>query len=557
MMIKNVILLTKVSTKNLLESMNLISKSTGKFNKKSTYFWLLIIVMVAIGILSNYILSFLQQYGQTGIFLDVIFAMLLLIMFMQSIILSINVFYFSKDIEYFLPLPLRPMELMLSKFNTIMLVLYGSEAIFALIPLCLYGTTINLGIIYYPLLLIALLLLPILPTLIVSVLSLFLMQIMKFIKNKNVFQILITLLFIVIIVVAEIFYIKAVIEMPNDNEMNEEMLVNMQNVAKKINSSFLVVNPLISVLKDQNIWLNLIKVIGIYAIGFIILFFIGSKLYIKGVFKATQYSKKKVSKKIDIQSSVKITSPKVAYLKNEFRGLFRSPIFFMQGIFPVCMTMIALVFVIVFFKFNVIDKSQELVQSFSELKLNGEGASLILIACQIFFSFINISITSISRQGKNAVFMKYIPVNLYTQFLLKNVPQITFSTVFAIIIILMAKLLFPAIQLLDMLILFVISMIIGVLNSFLMMIVDIKRPNLDWNAEIEVIKQNENKLFQYVWSIVTVVILMYTKNLFADNFNIYIAYIVLFAVFAILLILVNVYVKKQIDKNKLFNKIGL
>ena len=557
MMIKNVILLTKVSTKNLLESMNLISKSTGKFNKKSTYFWLLIIVMVAIGILSNYILSFLQQYGQTGIFLDVIFAMLLLIMFMQSIILSINVFYFSKDIEYFLPLPLRPMELMLSKFNTIMLVLYGSEAIFALIPLCLYGTTINLGIIYYPLLLIALLLLPILPTLIVSVLSLFLMQIMKFIKNKNVFQILITLLFIVIIVVAEIFYIKAVIEMPNDNEMNEEMLVNMQNVAKKINSSFLVVNPLISVLKDQNIWLNLIKVIGIYAIGFIILFFIGSKLYIKGVFKATQYSKKKVSKKIDIQSSVKITSPKVAYLKNEFRGLFRSPIFFMQGIFPVCMTMIALVFVIVFFKFNVIDKSQELVQSFSELKLNGEGASLILIACQIFFSFINISITSISRQGKNAVFMKYIPVNLYTQFLLKNVPQIAFSTVFAIIIILMAKLLFPAIQLLDMLILFVISMIIGVLNSFLMMIVDIKRPNLDWNAEIEVIKQNENKLFQYVWSIVTVVILMYTKNLFADNFNIYIAYIVLFAVFAILLILVNVYVKKQIDKNKLFNKIGL
>ena len=557
MMIKNVILLTKVSTKNLLESMNLISKSTGKFNKKSTYFWLLIIVMVAIGILSNYILSFLQQYGQTGIFLDVIFAMLLLIMFMQSIILSINVFYFSKDIEYFLPLPLRPMELMLSKFNTIMLVLYGTEAIFALIPLCLYGTTINLGIIYYPLLLIALLLLPILPTLIVSVLSLFLMQIMKFIKNKNVFQILITLLFIVIIVVAEIFYIKAVIEMPNDNEMNEEMLVNMQNVAKKINSSFLVVNPLISVLKDQNIWLNLIKVIGIYAIGFIILFFIGNKLYIKDVFKATQYSKKKVSKKIDIQSSVKITSPKVAYLKNEFRGLFRSPIFFMQGIFPVCMTMIALVFVIVFFKFNVVDKSQELVQSFSELKLNGEGASLILIACQIFFSFINISITSISRQGKNAVFMKYIPVNLYTQFLLKNVPQIAFSTVFAIIIILMAKLLFPAIQLLDMLILFVISMIIGVLNSFLMMIVDIKRPNLDWNAEIEVIKQNENKLFQYVWSIVTVVILMYTKNLFADNFNIYIAYIVLFAVFAILLILVNVYVKKQIDKNKLFNKIGL
>ena len=87
-----------------------------------------------------------------------------------------------------------------------------------------------------------------------------------------------------------------------------------------------------------------------------------------------------------------------------------------------------------------------------------------------------------------------------------------------------------------------------------MLIVDIKRPILNWKAEIDVFKQNGNKIFQYVWTITVVVILMYIKRLF-ENINLYIAILATFIIFTVIFIIINIYVKKQINKNKLFKKI--
>ena len=87
-----------------------------------------------------------------------------------------------------------------------------------------------------------------------------------------------------------------------------------------------------------------------------------------------------------------------------------------------------------------------------------------------------------------------------------------------------------------------------------MLIVDIKRPIINWNTEIAVLKQNEYKIFQYVWTIVIVLLLMYGYNVF-ENINIKIVMLILLIFFMVLLILLNIYVKKQIKKNKLFKKI--
>ena len=87
-----------------------------------------------------------------------------------------------------------------------------------------------------------------------------------------------------------------------------------------------------------------------------------------------------------------------------------------------------------------------------------------------------------------------------------------------------------------------------------MLILDIKRPILDWKAEIDIFKQNENKIFQYVWTIAVVVILMYIKRAFRD-FNLYLGILFTFIIFLIILLIINIYVKKQIKKNKLFKNI--
>ena len=45
-MIRNIMLLTKISTINYIQNINIIDKKTNRINKKSIYFWIFIIIMI-------------------------------------------------------------------------------------------------------------------------------------------------------------------------------------------------------------------------------------------------------------------------------------------------------------------------------------------------------------------------------------------------------------------------------------------------------------------------------------------------------------------------------
>lgn len=547
-MIKNIIVLTKISTRNFLENYDLFKKDERKINKKSIYFWLILIVIIAIILISNEVINQLQEINQLNVFPSILMAFMTVIMFMQTILLSMNVLYFSKDIEFFLPLAIKPQELLFSKINTILIMLYSTEIIFMFIPLMLYGMASVVGIGYYINLMFVMILLPIFPVTVITILSLFFVTFMKVIKNKNLFQLIMTFIFIVMVVVIEVLYIKSVISEQTD------LGINLKNIADNINRSIVVAEPLISMLNQQNTLINLLKIIGIYGILFLLLIFMGKKVYLKNILKATGYNKNKFNKKIDFSIQCEPQNVYKSYLQNEFTNIYRNAIFFMQTIFPICIIVISITIIVIYTKFGVINKIEELSNVINNLNLNIEGTCIILGIIQILYSMVNISITAISRQGSNAIFMKYIPISLYKQFLLKNVPQIIISMIISIIILILCKILFPMISIMNLVLVFIISMVLGMINSFLMLIVDIKRPKLDWKAEIDVFRQNENKIFQYVWTITVVVLLMYIRRLF-ENVNLYIAILATFIIFTVIFIIINMYVKKQINKNKLFKKV--
>lgn len=547
-MIKNIIVLTKISTRNFLENYDLFKKDERKINKKSIYFWLILIVIIAIILISNEVINQLQEINQLNVFPSILIAFMTVIMFMQTILLSMNVLYFSKDIESFLPLAIKPQELLFSKINTILIMLYSTEIIFMFIPLMLYGMASVVGIGYYINLMFIMILLPIFPVTVITILSLFFVTFMKVIKNKNLFQLIMTFIFIVMVVVIEVLYIKSVISEQTD------LGINLKNIADNINRSIVVAEPLISMLNQQNTLINLLKIIGIYGILFLLLIFMGKKVYLKNILKATGYNKNKFNKKIDFSIQCEPQNVYKSYLQNEFTNIYRNAIFFMQTIFPICIIVISITIIVIYTKFGVINKIEELSNVINNLNLNIEGTCIILGIIQILYSMVNISITAISRQGSNAIFMKYIPISLYKQFLLKNVPQIIISMIISIIILILCKILFPIISIMNLVLVFIISMVLSMINSFLMLIVDIKRPKLNWKAEIDVFRQNENKIFQYVWTITVVVLLMYIKRLF-ENINLYIAILATFIIFTVIFIIINIYVKKQINKNKLFKKV--
>ncbi len=550
-MIKNIMLLTKISTRNFLETFKIVDKKKKRINKKSIYVWLFLVVIIAITYLSNEVLNFLDDYGQMHIFLDVIFAIVMMIMFMQTIIACMNILYFSKDLEYFLIFPIKTKELLLSRVQTMTNILYLTEAIFLLIPLILYGISTMANYAYYLFIIPIILLLPILPVLLISIVFLIIMNFIKKIKNKNRLQLISTIFFIGIIVVFEIVFIKGLLS----NNMNYEQVgLSLVNIFKNINNSMIVINPLINILEQKYVLVNMLKIVGIYAIMYAILLFIGNKVYIKNILKAMEYYKKKIKTKVNLYKTCKSQKISKAYMKNEFKNLFGNTTFFMQMIYPICITIITLITFAISFRINAMTSNQELYNLIADLQLTLEGVGLTAGIAQILFSFSNISITAISRQGKNATFMKYIPVDMYKQFILKNIPQYVVNSVLSIVLLTAIKIIFVSITWIDIIIMLPICIVLGILNSCIMLIVDVKRPILNWNSEMEVIKQNGNKIFQYVWTIIVVLLLMYIYNIF-ENVNLYMGIFITLIIFTVLLLIVNIYVKRQIKKNKLFKNI--
>ena len=233
--------------------------------------------------------------------------------------------------------------------------------------------------------------------------------------------------------------------------------------------------------------------------------------------------------------------------------LFKNPIFFIQSIFPTLILTVSLIIITVIALPNL----QQILTTnsvFEEVTFSVDLSVICLILglIQIIFTMSNISISAISREGKNAQYMKFLPIDFYKQFICKSIPQIIINAFVVMVVLFLIKLIFPTFEIIYLLLLFILGNLINILNSNLMVLVDLIRPNLDWNADYEAIKNGNNKLFQYAFTILMILILVYFYNIFL-YINLILACILIIFILIILILILNKIIK--ININKLFKKI--
>ena len=85
-----------------------------------------------------------------------------------------------------------------------------------------------------------------------------------------------------------------------------------------------------------------------------------------------------------------------------------------------------------------------------------------------------------------------------------------------------------------------------------MLFIDLLSPNLNWDSEYEINKNQRNKIFQYAFSIIMILLITYLVKLL-NNTKLIIAYLIIIDIFLIILFTVNFVVKLNIKK--LFDKI--
>ena len=530
--------LTKIFIKDFYQSTNLVDKETKKLNKKSIYFWMLIILSVAMIYISYEAIQLFISSGTPETFINLYIVFLTILLMFQITLICTNIFFFSKDLEFILPLPVTSKELLIAKFNVILVLSYMTELIFG-IPLFLYGFLNYTGFDYFIWMLLLLILVPIIFVTVIGILSIILMKMFSFLKSKTILQNLVSILLIIFFLFLE-----------------NKIIGNIDN----INKSNYFVTPLVEILTGTAISekiINIMILFGLDVVTLLIFVFIGQKIYLKTVLKCLTVTNRrlKLSEKRKIRIKNKKTTIGKEYIKKEVKMLFKQPVFFMQTVLPVIMVLITIIMVanvLIPVIDSAIQSDETIKKSLSSMDFNAEMICVILGFLQCMFSLSSISLTSISREGKSAIFMKYIPVSYYKQFLYKNVIQVALNIIVAIVVLAIIYIYIPKIQLVNIVLLFIISIFINLINSYLMLIVDLRKPYLNWNSEHSVVKRNDNKSFQYALTIIMILIYIYLSNLF-KNTNVTFTLVIEIFIFMILFIIIDRIVKNKSEK--LFNKI--
>lgn len=537
-----VIKLTKIFLKNSFSNMDARMGISTKSKSKIIVYGLLFLYFAGLIIFLGYnLLDGLIAIHQETIFVGMILFMIFGLGIIQTIFSSINILYFTKDSEYLLPLPLKPYQIILARINVMLIAEYVIIFLIGFIPLVMYGILTGAGIVYYLTMILAVILVPILPVLLISMLVMFIMSFAKLTKNRNRFQLFATLLVLAIIIAISI----STSGMKQDltNEEMAQMVVKANGMIELVKGYVPTVDYLMEALTTNSLFtaiVEVLKTLGITIIGFIFYMLIAQKIYFKGLVGNLFGGGASSSNKEINQKEYRNSKLYKSYVGKEFKNMARNPVFLMQCLIPAVLIPIIMV-VVVYAGLNSDGMGlEQITQMVQQMPTNTFFiACIILGVIQFFIMFIYISITAISRDGENAVFMKYIPVSLYKQYMYKIIPNIIMNIVTIIITLGMAEYLLnlPVITLIA---LFVVATIMGILQSIAMIIVDLKRPKLNWDSEYAVAKQNLNLVFPVLLSMVNIVILVGFVYLLKD-INIYMGVGILGILYIVATVITNKY----------------
>ena len=492
----------------------------------------------------------LQEINQAYTFTNILLLMNFFILFAKSVFESLNVLYFSKDLKVFLRMPIKPKNLLHSKMLNMIVSEYEMELIMLAIPMIVYGILTNVSLTFYIYMIAILLILPIIPILITSLVIAIIMRFTNKIKNKSkVIYITLILTTLIVGVITSSFNSQQDLSV----SAVKNVILKANGVAETIADYFVLIKPIMNtMLNYDNI--DGLKNLIIYAIENIICYvfviWFMSKIYLKGAIGATINSKKN-TKSRDAELTIKDFKKKNkyrTYIAKELKTLVRTPIF--------CIECIIVPILYPFFIFFVIIGMTEFA-SFVGLDLWGKirnvavepfGLAITLAVGQIFYMMNFTSIIAISRESQNAMITKFIPITLKKQFDLKIFLGMTFNMIASVLVTVFYYMCTN--DWLVTIIIFVMLYLINRMGEKFKLLIDLHKPQLVWDTEYTMMKQNTNVMYELFYSLIVGGIL-YLISLITPTSRIFL--IVIFLILSIVNIINDIYIKKNIYR--LFKKV--
>jgi len=416
----------------------------------------------------------------------------------------IAAFYFSRDLEFLIPLPLRPAEVMASKFAVIVINEYLTVAAVVLPVVITVGVLAHAGIGYWVNATLVYLALPVIP---LAVVSLAVVAMMRFINISRKKDALILVGSLVLIGLS--FALQLGI---GRSAGNGGPGASAQSVAAFFTSPDSLLNKVGAVF-PPGIWAtkaiaggfsgeglaNLALLLGVSLALFAGMVVVAEKLFYRGLVGLTETTGKKRRLTRD-EMSRRVSSGRRAFaaiFEREWKIMNRTPIFLLNGV------LVSVFVPAIFVLMATINAGGRGAAGRGGdpmvlLKAMASANPLVVVLGAALFMTICGSIngtasSTFSREGAQFWISRTIPVAPREQaaakflhsYLVATLGVVTASVVAVVFLHLSAAFLAPAVLL---------SLVAGVLLTAVGMMIDLARPLLDWTNPQKAIKQNLNVL---------------------------------------------------------------
>lgn len=421
--------------------------------------------------------------------------------FSQAVILIFGIFYimgsfyFSQDLETLVPLPLKPYEVLGSKFLVVMVNEYLTALPLLLPPLLVYGIGMGEGILYWLKCILLVLTAPVFPLALAAVFVVLLMRIVNLRKRKDILTIVGGFAGFLLALGVN-FFIQRIPKGPGTEDYLNKLLQGQSGLINAIGGKF-----------PPSLWATygladsglvglgyFLLFIGVSAALFLFLLWLSNMVFYKALIAGQEVSgKKKAPANADTgRQYARISSPVYAILRREWKLLLRTPIYVINGLSG---TIIGPFMLIVIFFARGADPDAVQILNVVHNPEYQPYVTLGLLGLMLFTAGMNlVASTSLSREGRTFWIAKMIPVAPEKQVLAKLIQAYTVSALGILVTCLAASILLKF-ALLRIVLIVAVGLVCSVPLAALNLLLDVFNPKLVWNSEQEAMKQNMNGLF--------------------------------------------------------------
>ncbi|MDD4802852.1 MAG: hypothetical protein PHF24_07920 [Syntrophomonas sp.] len=421
--------------------------------------------------------------------------------FFFGIFYVINYFYFARDAQNVLALPLSGWQVLGARFSLVLVYEYLTQLPFLLPPLIVFGLKSGAPLAYWLYACLGFFLVPLLPLSLATIPTLIIMRFANLGRRKDLFKILGGIIVLILAIGYQLF-----IQRTGINNMDalliQNLLTEQNGVIKMISRVFpsaqYLALALISAEKITGL-LNMLTFTALSGLALALTWLIGDRLYFKGLVGSSETTaRRKVITSSDYSKMSRVAPAWLSYCRKEILLLFRVPTYFMNCVLT---NLLVPVFLIIPFLFQPQD---EKAIPWAEL-IAQPGLQTILMAvivgAVIFLSGSNaVASTSLSREGREFYISKYIPLSYRQQVLAKLLSAYILAISGTILILIGAIIIMP-LDLTQIFTIFIVCLTAIAPVTEAGILIDIFRPKLDWDNEQKAVKQNFNVIISILFSI--------------------------------------------------------